>query len=361
MRMFRRLLLREFLPFLLLGVGFFAMIIVLADIFSNLWRYLNRNIPFWQAIQVSLYYGPKAVSYALPIGGMFAAAFALGTLGARNELIPVFGSGVPLFRFVVPMLFCAAIMSVFGYVFEDRVSIPMLKRRNILSNELLGLEDSKNRSRTSAITNQGHIIYYADYYNDENKSLSGLTVLILGDEGVFIKSIDVEQAFWNDDKALWILKGSRVFTVDEESGDIIQTRHEEYSEELINENPKTFGLDTRKMEEMNSREARDWLETQRRSGIPYRASQAEYFQRFTMALTPFLVILFAGSLGGRFKKNILLMSLLVSLGISSAWYIVRMIFTLMSQTGIIPPIIGAAVPYMIFLIFGLFLFKQART
>ncbi|MCK5251083.1 MAG: LptF/LptG family permease, partial [Spirochaetaceae bacterium] len=101
MKIFRRLILREFIPFLLLGVLFFALILVLADIFTNLWRYLNRDVPFSQAILVSFLYGPKALIFALPIGSMFAAAFALGNLGARNELIAVFGSGVPLIRFVM--------------------------------------------------------------------------------------------------------------------------------------------------------------------------------------------------------------------------------------------------------------------
>ncbi|RKX71888.1 MAG: YjgP/YjgQ family permease, partial [Spirochaetes bacterium] len=41
MKIFRRLLLKEFIPFLLLGILFFALILILGDIFTNLWRYLN--------------------------------------------------------------------------------------------------------------------------------------------------------------------------------------------------------------------------------------------------------------------------------------------------------------------------------
>lgn len=359
MKTYRRLLLKEFIPFLLLGVIFFALILVLADVFSNLWRYLNREIPFSQAIIVSLLYAPKALSYSIPIGAMFAAAFALGTLGSRNELIAVFGSGVSLFRFVVPILVIAALLSLGEYLLEDRAVIPMMKKRTVLSDELLGIKDSKNRSRVVAIADKGQIVYYADYYNDGNQTLSGLTVLRLDESGVFLMRIDAEKATW-DESGIWRLEGCRVFTMDE-SGEVTQDIHEKYRDDAICENPSTFRLDTRELDEMTGREARQWIVKQKNAGLPYKAFQAEYYQRFTISLTPFLVVLFSGALGGRFKRNILLMSLLTSLGLSSAWYVVRMIATLLSELGMISPLMGAVVPYTAFLALGGWLFRHART
>ncbi len=359
MRTYRRLLLKEFIPFLILGIVFFALILVLADVFSNLWRYLNREIPFSQAILVSLLYAPKALSYSLPIGAMFAAAFALGTLGSRNELIAVFGSGVSLFRFVLPILIVAAVLSIGGYILEDKAAIPMMKKRNALSDQLLGIKDSKNRSKAVAIADKGKIVYYADYYNDGNQTLTGLTVLKMNESGDFMMRIDAEKATW-ENEGLWRMEGCRVFTVDE-SGDVVQKIYGKYRDEAICETPSTFRLDTRELDEMTGREARGWIVTQKNAGLPYKAFQAEFYQRFTISLTPFLVVLFSGALGGRFKRNILLMSLLSSLGLSSAWYIVRMISTLLSELGMVSPLMGAVVPYTAFLALGGWLFRHART
>jgi len=359
MKTFRRLLLKEFIPFLLLGILFFTLILVLADIFTNLWRYLNRDVPFSQAIIISFLYGPKALSYAMPIGAMFAAAFALGNLGARNELIAVFGSGIPLIRFVLPILVIAAFLSAGGFIIEDRIAIPLMKERNQLSKELLGIQDSKNRSRAVAIAREGHVIYYADYFNDERSTLSGLTVIRLDDENRFMKRIDAQKATW-DGSGTWLLEGCRVFT-DDGSGGIVQERYERYRDDQVDEDPTTFRLDTRELVEMNDNEARQWIQTQKKAGLPYKAYQAEYYQRYTTALTPFLVVLFAGALGGRFKRNVLLMSLLASLGLSAAWYIIRMISTLISQIGLVSPLLGAVVPYIGFLALGIWLFRYAKT
>ncbi len=359
MRLIRRMLLKEFMPFFFLGVVFFGLILVLGDFFTNSWRYLSRDIPFSEVMKLSLLYAPKAVGFALPIGSMFAAAFTLGNFGARNELIAVFGAGVPLRRFVLPMLLIAAVVSISGYFLEDRLAIPMMKNRNRISSELLGIQDSKNRSRAVAIANQGRVIYYADYYNDEKTTLTGLTVVILDDEYSFLKRIDAQKAAWQEEGE-WLMEGCRIFH-SAADGEIIQESHMQYRDDSVREPPSTFRLDTRKLEEMTSLQARQWITKQRRAGLPYKSMQAEFYQRHTLALTPFLVVLFAGAVGGRFKRNILLMSLLVSLALSSAWYILRMVATLLSELGIVSPLTGAVVPYLAFLSLGIWLFRHAKT
>lgn len=359
MRLFRKILFLEFLPFLVLGVLFFTLVLILADIFANLWQYLNLEVPFSQAIRISFMYGPRALILAMPIGAMFAAAFAFGNLGARNELVAIFGSGVPLIRFVLPMLMLAAILSVGVFILEDRVAIPITRRRNIISNELLGIQDSKSRSNAVGISMRGRVIYFADYYDDSTSTLSSLTVIILDENYEFFKRIDAQKAVWSE-SGLWQLEGCRIY-YHGENREILQISEERYSEELINEDPDTFRLDTREIDEMTGKEARAWIATQKRIGLPYKVHQAKYYQRFSMALTPFLVVLFAGALGGRFRRNILLLSLLVSLLLSSAWYIVRMISTLLSELGILSPITGSVIPYLGFLILGAWMFRHAKT
>ena len=360
MRMYRRILLKEFIPFFILGISFFSLILVLGDIFANLWRYLNNDVPFSKAIIVSALYAPQAVSFASPIGAMFAAAFSLGNLGARNELIAIYGSGVPLFRFIIPILVFALLLSIGGYFFEDQIAIPALKERNIYSKELLNIQDPMSRSQVAVIALKGQVVYYADYYNDEDKTLSDLTIVIQSADGDFIKRIDAEKSLWDEESGRWQLIACRVFS-ESEKGEIIQEYFENYQDERLIERPETFRLDTREIEEMRGKEARLWIEQQRRAGLPFRGHQAKLYQRYSIALTPFLVVLFSGALGGRFRRNILLMSLLVSLALSSGWYIFRMVATLLAEIGIIAPLPSAVIPYLIYLLLGIWFFRFAKT
>ena len=63
----------------------------------------------------------------------------------------------------------------------------------------------------------------------------------------------------------------------------------------------------------------------------------------------------------RFKKNILLMSLLTSLIISVLYYVAQMMAVLMAKLGLFTPLMGAWTAFILFQIAALWLFRMART
>ena len=75
----------------------------------------------------------------------------------------------------------------------------------------------------------------------------------------------------------------------------------------------------------------------------------------------FIVTLIAVSIGGAFKKNIMLMCLLVSIGISVTFFVFQLVTDAFAKSGIFPPVVGAFFPIIVFLIIGIYLVKQART
>jgi lipopolysaccharide export system permease protein len=78
-------------------------------------------------------------------------------------------------------------------------------------------------------------------------------------------------------------------------------------------------------------------------------------------MVSFVVMILSISMGGRFKKNILLMSLLSSLGSAVIFYVMEMITMMMAKLGYIPPVYGAWFPVAAFIIIGIFLLRGAKT
>jgi len=67
------------------------------------------------------------------------------------------------------------------------------------------------------------------------------------------------------------------------------------------------------------------------------------------------------SMGGRFRKNILLMSLLASLSAAVVFYVMEMISMMMAKMGYIPTLIGAWFSVVVFIAIGLLLLIWAKT
>jgi lipopolysaccharide export system permease protein len=103
------------------------------------------------------------------------------------------------------------------------------------------------------------------------------------------------------------------------------------------------------------------VEDLRAAGLPFVEALADFHHRFSFATTSLIVMILSISMGGRFKKNILLMSLLASLSSAVVFYVIFMITMMMAKMGYIPPMIGAWFPVAIFIGLGLLLLKWAKT
>ena len=116
-----------------------------------------------------------------------------------------------------------------------------------------------------------------------------------------------------------------------------------------------------KAEELPVKQERLLVEDLKAAGLPYIEAQADFYHRFSFATVSLIVMILSISMGGRFRKNIMLMSLLGSLSAAVVFYVIEMITMMMAKLGYIPTIVGAWFPVVVFIIIGLWLVKGAKT
>lgn len=358
MRTITRMVFRLFVPMFVVALLFFVLILQIVDIFSFIWRYIQLGVPMSEVFLVQLYYLPKCVAYALSPSLLFAVAFTLGTLYANNELIAVFGSGISLYRLVAPLVLCGALVSVGSFVFEEEVVIDTFRMKGTLSEDLLRQRKSLSNTNVTVIDTEAGMVYHADYYNDSAKTLRTVIVIERDREGAIVGRIDADQAVWTDEA--WELQRAREFSFDAE-GELVETYHERLTNPAMNEPPSTFRRIVYSIDEMHIDEAREWIESLKRAGLPYREQLTDYYKRYAFAVTPFIVVLMSSAVGGRFKKNILLMSLLLSLVISVLYYVGQMVTGILAKFGLFNPFMGAWTAVVLFFLASIWLFRSART
>jgi lipopolysaccharide export system permease protein len=191
-----RYLIRQFLPIFVVAISMFVLLLSLIDLFANLWRYLNYEVPFKQILQVSIYYLPKSFSYAMPISLLFAAAYTLGDLYSRNELTSIFASGIPFYRFSLPLVFIGLLASVFSFFFEDTVVIPTFKVKSDLSRTLLHQSHTEKDSDIVIKARNGRLIYSVDYYDHKATALNGISIIEQSETGKFLSLVRAPRASW---------------------------------------------------------------------------------------------------------------------------------------------------------------------
>ncbi len=356
-----RMIVKQFLPTFLMAVLFFVLILEMVDLFANLWRYIQNEVTIFQMMQVFLYYIPKCISFSLPMALLFAVSYTLGNYYANNELIAIFGSGISLFRFVSSLVLFGLLISFGSFLFEEQVVIDTYKIKNELSNQLLRQSQSLNNNNPTVIDQNGRIIYSADFYNDRDITLSNIIVIEKNSDTTLKQTLNAEWAEWNAEKNLWEFHRCRRYFYNSDSGFYDLEYYDLYSNPDLNTDPFTFRKVVRNVDEMKILDAKQWISALRKAGLPYAESLTAYYKRFSFAFTPFIVCLLSSAVGGRFRKNILLMSLLTSLVISVVYYVMQMVFTILANLGYISPAAGAWIPFLFFSIVGYFLYRLAHA
>ena len=355
------MVIRNFIPTFLMAILFFVLILELVDLFANLWRYINNEVLIVEIMRVFIYYIPKCINLSLPMALLFAVSYTLGNFYANNELIAVFGSGISLFRFVTSLLLFGLLLSFSSFLFEETVVIDTFKVKNELTHKLLRQSDSLNNSNPTVIDYNGRVIYSADFYNDNDVTLSAVIVVQKDEAGNLLQTINSEWAEWNESDGLWEFHRCRRYIFNADSGFYELIYSDLYSDPFFDTAPFTFRKVVRNVDEMKLADAKEWIGSLRKAGLPYAEALTTYYRRFSFSLTPFIVCLLSSAIGGRFRKNILLMSLLTSLIISVVFYVMQMVMAIFSNLGYITPAAGAWTPFLFFCIVGFFIYRWAHS
>lgn len=351
-------LLAAFLPAFFVAMTFFVLVLEMGDLFINLVQYLQNDVPPAAILRIFALYLPKCLSWALPIATLFTVSYVLGTMYANNELMAVFASGVSLGAFALPLVVMAGAMSLGFLVFEDRVVIPSLAAKKELAKTFIQT-GSQGVSPTdlTIMGDGGRLVWSVRYFDALNDSLSGVVVVERDASGGFVSRINAQSAAWNG--SFWEFSGVRRFfwrgeyLSDETIG--------QWSDERYAEPPDSFRGGGKPVEEMTLAGARLQIAFLLNAGLPSVAARAEYYRRFSFSLTPLVVTMLSIALVGRFRKNVLLMSLLVSLVGATLYYVAQMISMLLAKSDAVSPLAGAFAPILIFTALSLALLKLRKV
>jgi lipopolysaccharide export system permease protein len=350
-----RYLIKQFFPIFTVASAMFILLLALIDLFTNIFRYLSYQVPVREILRISLFYLPKCFSYALPISLLFASAYTLGDLYARNELTSVFSSGIPFWRFSLPLVIIGILASVFAFWFEDRAVIPTLRIKNSLSRQYLRQERKESNSDVVIKTRGGDLIYAVDFFDYNALILNGLSIVEQDKNGAFVSHIRAPRAVWAGD--YWLLSNALIYKFE---GDLLRVRPLEETQ-AYREDPDTFRRNAVDVEDLGFRDARLLVEDLKTAGLPFIRALSDYYHRFSFSTVSLVVMMLSISMGGRFRKNILLMSLLSSLSVAVVFYVMEMITMMMARLGYIPPLAGAWFPVGAFIALGLLLLAGAKT
>ncbi len=346
--------------FLVLLVTWIACILIfeLVDFFTNLptlLQYSDNISMIFKNLYLNL---PRSMVVSVTPAVLFAITFVLGNLFMRNELIIILGGGISLLKLVTPLLFFSLVLGGAAALFNDAVALEFTREKTQFLKEF---SYGSNQGVDVLYANRGQSVVYSVEFLVEDEMYNP-SIFVRSKSGKLIMRVDAEHGYFNNETNTWVFENVQLFRIDPVTKDTTVELLDEYTNSIFSDHPDLFFNNYNGLSEMTLLQATEYIEELQENESSFLTQAlTDYYSRFAGALATFVVALFSCGVGSKLKRNILLMSLLLSIASTILFYVTHEIMVLLAKDGVIPPVWGAFGATIIGTILGIILFRRART
>lgn len=128
MKILDRYIIKQFLLTALFGLFAFVAIFVVIDMMENLDDFIDRGANLGLIARYYLYFTPEMIKLMTPVALLLSSLFIAGRMSNQNELTAVKSTGISIYRFMIPLLIVAFVISV-GAIYFNGWVVPSANRK----------------------------------------------------------------------------------------------------------------------------------------------------------------------------------------------------------------------------------------
>lgn len=356
MKILDKYLIKQFLMTMIFGLIALTIIFIVIDMMENLDDFIDQNVTADVVLHYYFVFAPEILKLITPVGVLFAALFTAGKSANLSELTAIKASGVSFFRFMIPFLVTAFIVSIISIYFSGYL-VPManktkvniernyLKRGFVFSGSNIFFQDSRTR------------IVSISFFDESRNTAHRVSIQEFNKEDLtrMLSRIDAQNLVYDSTKKVWVANNGvkRIFNPVVSSASQAKNQRDEYFNKLelnyLNFSPNDLFFKQQKPEEMNLAELKTLIKSQERAGNDPTAVLIEYYSRFSFPMASIIVVLFGLPISANKRKG----GLAVQVGINILVTFIYLVFMKISQAfgknGAMDPLLTAWFANIIFL------------
>jgi LPS export ABC transporter permease LptG len=355
---------RHFLTLLTLILIGFQIIFVIVDVFENLDKFIDNQVPLKIVFLFYVYTLPWFINIGLPMAVLIATVFSMGLLVKHNEWTAMKASGISLYRVVLPFLIVSSSVSVSSFYLDNSLVSWGNEKKTELKNNYMKRKAVKAKNNRTILKDlffqkEKKLHLSISKYRKWNKSAEKIALITLKN-GYINQRIDSKKMNWVDSLSMWNLKNYSIRNFDEigmESNVVISSE-----DTLINLTftPKDIIQKYKSPEDLNIYELNSRIKTLKENGVnTVRWEVARQF-KLSFAFTSIIVMLFGVSLAVINPQGGLSLGAGLSIFVIFSYYAFIKFGQSMGLKAVFSPFISAWMGNVLFLIGGIILLISVR-
>ena len=360
-------ILREFLTTLGLVLVTFVMLLLVFTFFELIGDIIRNKTPFITVGDYLINLTPSMIYTITPLSVLLAVLVTFGALHRNNELTAMKATGISLYRVAVPVLTIALIVAAGLFAF-DETYVPTANRRQEALRSVIKGKPAQTFFRPdqkwmfgSQEPGKPDRIFYYQFFDPVNDRFANVTVFEI-DPATFTLSrrIFATTAHWEPQVQQWIFENGWVRTF---KGDAVKDYQpfEVSTFPEIPEHPQYFKKESLQSQEMSFAQLRRYIRDLSQSGFDTMPLRVQLNVKLAYPLITLvmaiLAIPFALSMGRRGS----LTGIAAAIGLAVAYWVTAAIFQAMGNVNMLPAILAAWSPDVLFGLVGSYLLLKTPT
>ena len=361
MKIFDRYLTKNFLFPLAYCLFLFMFLYVIADIFSNLEDILQNKVPIAILFQ---YYGsfiPTIFVQTLPIASLLAIVYMLSMFNKNNELTAAKACGISISGLLLPIFIISIMLGLLNFIMNETV-VPngMIKAERIKSEYIKSrYGDAKKASLIEDLTfySKKNQLVYAQSFSLESNSLTGIIIIERDNEHRLRRKILAGKASWKNEK--WTFYNCIIYRFDtagKSSGNPLV-----FKEKIIDlaETPQQLQGYEFQSEYMSYKELKSHIN--RLSGSNSKilnSMKTDLYFKTALPFVSIIIILLGIPFALSTKRGGAMSGIGTSIFIGLLYYGSIYVVLAMGKGGLLPPLVAAHLPNILFLFIAFKLLKR---
>jgi len=330
----------------------FLMIYLVIDFFGKIDKFLEVNVPINVAFSYFIYQIPFVAQQMTPLSVLISVMLMLGIMSKHNEIVAMKNSGLSTFNLAYPLIAISIIIGIGSFFLSESIVPITSSMANNIWNIQVEKKDPQGAYKLSHLWYRGKdSIYQIRVYNRRKNTIEGLSIFFFDKDFKLIKRIDAKKATWI--KGIWYLNDGLIQRV-EADGSMKSIRFNHHTIQLA-ETPQHFERTMKAPEEMSFWELRNYTRKIREEGYDSTRCQVELNTKIAFPFISLVLTLVGVPLALRKKKGGIPFSITIGIGISFLYLLTFGLSRSLSLSGALPPILGAWLANLLFLLFGIYL------
>ncbi len=360
-------ILREFLTTLGLVLVTFVMLLLVFTFFELIGDIIRNKTPFITVGDYLVNLTPSMIYTITPLSVLLAVLVTFGALQRNNELTAMKATGISLYRVALPVLVIALIVAASLFAF-DETYVPTANRRQEALRSVIKGKPAQTFFRPdqkwmfgSQQAGKPDRIFYYQFFDPVNDRFANVTIFEI-DPATFTLSrrIFAASAHWEPEVGQWIFENGWVRTF---AGDAVKD-YQPFSVRTfpeIPERPQYFKKESLQSQEMSFTQLSRYIRDLSQSGFDTMPLRVQLNVKLAYPLITLvmavLAIPFALSMGRRGS----LTGIAAAIGLAVAYWVTAAIFQAMGNVNMLPAILAAWSPDVLFGLVGSYLLLKTPT